>query len=74
MSKVKFRQASSNRCERVLQVAKVAYAYANKTRVHHFQKTWLRYVWGIANSVLNKDKSAIPLLFDGPEVLSFCIF
>ena len=27
-----FRQASSNRCERVLQAAKVAYAYANKTK------------------------------------------
>ena len=26
--------------------------------------------WGIANSVLNKGKSAIPLLFNSPEVLS----
>ena len=26
--------------------------------------------WGIANSVLNKSKSAIPPLFNGPEVLS----
>ena len=26
--------------------------------------------WGIANSVLNKGKSAIPPLFNGPEVLS----
>ena len=26
--------------------------------------------WGIANSVLNKGKSAIPALFSGPEVLS----
>ena len=27
--------------------------------------------WQIANSVLNKGKSAIPPLFNGPEVLSF---
>ena len=26
--------------------------------------------WQIANSILNKDKSAIPPLFNGPEVLS----
>ena len=26
--------------------------------------------WGIANSVLNKGKSAIPPLFNGPKVLS----
>ena len=29
-----------------------------------------RDFWRIANSVLNKGKSAIPLLFNGPEVLS----
>ena len=29
----------------------------------------LRNVWQIANSVLNKGKSAIHLLFNGPEVL-----
>ena len=27
--------------------------------------------WQIANSALNKGKSAIPTLFNGPEVLSF---
>ena len=37
-SKVKFRQAT-NRCKRVLEAAKIA--YANKTRVHHFPETWL---------------------------------
>ena len=36
-SKVKFRQAS-NRCKRVLETAKLA--YANKTRVLHFQENW----------------------------------
>ena len=37
-SKVKFREAS-NRCKRVLEAAKLA--YATKTRVHHFPETWL---------------------------------
>ena len=37
-TKVKFRQAS-NRCKKVLEAAKLA--YANKTRVHHFPETWL---------------------------------
>ena len=34
------------------------------------QKLGSRISWRIANSVLNKGKSAIPLLFNGPEVLS----
>ena len=37
-SKVKFKQAS-NRCKRVIEAAKAA--YANKTRVNHFPETWL---------------------------------
>ena len=35
-SKAKFRQAS-NRCKRVIEAAKLA--YANKTKVHHFPET-----------------------------------
>ena len=34
------------------------------------QKLGSRDFWRIANSVLNKGKSAIPPLFNGPEVLS----
>ena len=34
------------------------------------QKLGFRDFWRTANSVLNKDKSAIPPLFNGPEVLS----
>ena len=34
------------------------------------QKLGLRDLWQIANSVLNKGKSVIPLLFNSPEVLS----
>ena len=67
-SKVKFRQAS-NRCKRVLEAAKLA--YANKTKEYiTSQKLGSRDFWRIANSVLNKGKSAIPTLFNGPEVSS----
>ena len=58
--KVKFRQVS-NHCKRVLEAAKLA--YANKTKEFITSQK-------LANSVLNKGKSAIPPLFNGPEVLS----
>ena len=67
-SKVKFRQAS-NRCKRVLKAAKLAYANKTKESITS-QKLGSRDFWRIANSVLNKGKSAIPPLFNGPEVLS----
>ena len=61
-SKSKFRQVS-NRCKRV--------AYATKTKESiTVQKLGSWDFWRIANSVLNKGKSAIPLLFNGLEVLS----
>ena len=67
-SKVKFRQAS-NGCKRVFEAAKLA--YANKTREFNTsQKLDSRDFCRIANSVLNKGKSVIPPLFNGPEVLS----
>ena len=67
-SKAKFRQAI-NSCETVLEAAKLAYA----TKIKEFitsQKLGSLDFWQIANSVLNKGKSAIPPLFNGPEVLS----
>ena len=67
-SKVKFRQAS-NHCKRVLEAAKLAYANKTKESITS-QKLGSHDFWWIANSVLNKDKSAIPPLFNGPEVLS----
>ena len=67
-SKIKFRQAS-NRCKRVLEAAKFAYATKTKESITS-QKLGSRNFWQIANSVLNKCKSAIPPLFIGPEVLS----
>ena len=67
-SKAKFRQAS-NRCKRVLEAAKLAYATKTKESITS-QKLGSRDFCRIANSVLNKGKSAIPPLFNGPEVLS----
>ena len=63
-SKIKFRQAS-NRCKRVLEAAKLAYANKTKESITS-QKLGSRDFWRIANSVLNKGKSAIPPLFNGP--------
>ena len=67
-SKAKFRQAS-NGCKRVLEAAKLAYATKTKESITS-QKLGSRDFWRIANSVLNKGKSAIPPLFNRPEVLS----
>ena len=52
-SEAKFRWAS-NRCKRVLEAAKLTYAYKTKE----------------SNSILNKGKSAIPPLFNSLEVMS----
>ena len=67
-SKAKFRQAS-NCCKRVLEATKLAYANKTKESITS-QKLGSHDFWQIANSVLNKGKSAIPPLFNGPEVLS----
>ena len=67
-SKLKFRQAT-NRCKRVLEAAKLAYATKTKESITS-QKLGSRDFWRTANSVLHKGKSAIPLLFNGPKVLS----
>ena len=67
-SKVKFRQAI-NHCRRVLEAAKLAYATKTKESITS-RKLGSRDFWRSANSVLNKDKSAIPPLFNGLEVLS----
>ena len=67
-SKVKFRLAS-NHCKRVLGAAKLAYTDKTKESITS-QKLGSQDFWRIANSVLNKGKSAIPPLFNNPEVLS----
>ena len=67
-SKVKFRQAG-DRCKRALEAAKLAYANKTKEPITS-QKLGSQDFWQIANSVLNKGESAIPPLFNGPDVLS----
>ena len=66
-SKVKSRKAS-NRCKRVLEAAKLAYATKTKESITS-QKLGSRDFWRISNSVLNKGKSAISPLLNGPEAL-----
>ena len=66
--KVKFRQ-TSNCCKRVFEVAKLAYATKAEESIIS-QKLGSRDFWRIANNVINKGKSAILSLFNGPEVLS----
>ena len=56
-SKVKFRRAS-NRCKSVLEAIKRAYATKTKEPITS-QKLGSRDFWRIANSVLNKSKSAV---------------
>ena len=66
-SKTNFRQAS-NHYKRVLDAARLAYSTKTKESITS-QKLGSRDFWWIANSVLNKGKSAIPHLFNSPEVL-----
>ena len=59
---------ASNRCKKVLEVAKLA--YANKTKGFiTSEKLGSRDFCSVADSVLKKSKSAIPSLFNRPEVL-----
>ena len=55
--------------KRVLEAPKLAYADKTKDSTTS-QKLGSHDFWRIANSVLNKGKSAIPLLINCPEVLS----
>ena len=67
-SKVKFKQ-SSNRCKKVLEAAKIAYVTKIQKSITS-QKLGSWDILRISNSVLNKSKSAISPLSNGPEVLS----
>ena len=55
--------------QRVFEAAKLTYVNKTKESITS-QKLGSRDFWRIASSVLNKGKSAIPPLFNGPEVLS----
>ena len=67
-SKVKFRQVSIC-CKRILKAANIAYANKTKDSITS-QKHDSQDFWRIANSVLNRCKSAIPPLFNNPEEFS----
>ena len=63
---MKLRQAI-NHCKRILEAARLAGPTKTKESFT-FQK--LGNFWRVANSVLNESKSAIPPLFNDPEVFS----
>ena len=66
--KVKSRQ-SINRCKRVLEASKLA--HTTKQKSPSLPRNLALGTFGQnANSVLKKGKSALPPLFNGPEVLS----
>ena len=69
--KVKFRQAS-NRCKRVLEAAKLAYANKTKESITS-QKCGSRNFWRIANGVLNKGKSVFISSIQWPGGILFYI-
>ena len=67
-SKTLFRQAS-NCCKRVIEHAKLQYTERIRDQIIS-QKIGTRDFCRTANSVLKRDKSSIPPLFNGPEVLT----
>ena len=62
-------ESKVNRWKRVLEAAKLAYPTKTKESITS-KKLGSWDFWQIANGVLNKGKSAIPLVFNGPELLS----
>ena len=67
-SKALFRQASGY-CKRVIESAENRYTKKTKKYIVS-QRVGFHDFWQIANSVLNSGKSAIPLLFNGPVILT----
>ena len=59
----------ADQCYLFISICKLAYANKTKESITS-QKLGFRHFLGIANSVLNKGISAIPPLFNGPEVLN----
>ena len=60
---------SRNHCKRVITEARSSYAEATRHSIAP-QRIGSRDFWRICNSVLNRGKSTIPPLFNGPEVLT----
>ena len=67
-SKAAFRTAR-NHCKRVLRNAKDSYAESVKARVAE-QRLGSREFWRITNRVMNRGKSSVPTIINGPEVIS----
>ena len=67
-SKRRFQKAR-NHCKRVLEDAKQQYANSVADSIAS-QRLGSRDFWRIANSVLNRSRSSVPPLFNGPEVLT----
>ena len=59
----------SNRCKYVLKNAKNQYANMIKLRIEA-ESLGSREFWRITNRVLNRGKSSIPTIINGPEILS----
>ena len=68
VSKSNFRTAS-NRCKYTINQAKTNYANLIKLRIEA-QNLGTREFWRITNSVMNRGKSSIPTIVNGPEIIS----
>ena len=68
---VSFSRQATNQCKRVIESANWVSYYTKKTKKSIFsQRVGSGDFWHSANSVLNRGKSAISPLFNGPEVLT----
>ena len=68
ITRTNFRNAS-NHCKYILRQAKNNYANVLKLRIEA-QNLGTREFWRITNSVMNRGKSSIPTIVNGPEILS----
>ena len=62
-------QRARNQCHKVLRDAKTSYAESVQTRIEQ-ERLGSREFWRITNKVLNRGKSPIPTIINGPEVIS----
>ena len=62
-------RTTSNRCKYVLNAAKDHYASLIQSRIDN-ENLGTREFWRITNRVMNRGKSSIPTIINGPEILS----
>ena len=58
-----------NQCHKVLRDAKASYAESIQARIEQ-EKVGSREFWRITNKILNRGKSPIPSIINGPEIIS----